>query len=220
MAKIVIFGATQMAKLTYFYLTHDSPHEVAAFTVDRDYMEEETLFGLPVVPFEEVASLYPPRDYKMLAAIFYNGQNRPRAQKYYEAKAKGYELISYVSSRAVIWPGQVVGDNCFIGEGSFCAPSAVIGSNVVMFPRCSVGYGARIKDHCYLAQNAVLSDGVILEDYCFVGGNATITDNITVAQESVIGAGALITENTWAGCVYPGNPSRPMPMRSDKLKRI
>ena len=181
MAKIVIFGTTQMAKLTHFYLTHDSPHEVAAFTVDRDYMEEETLCGLPVVPFEEVDSIYPPGNYKMLVPIFYNGENKLRTEKYHQGKAKGYELINYLSSEAVIRPGQVVGDNCFIGERSFCEPSAVIGSNVVIFPRCSIGHDVRIRDHCYLAPHAVLLEGVIVEEYCFVGGNATIIENITVA---------------------------------------
>ena len=39
MSKVVIFGVGQWAELAHFYLTHDSPHEVAAFTLDRDYIE-------------------------------------------------------------------------------------------------------------------------------------------------------------------------------------
>ena len=59
MEKVVVFGNGRTASHTYFYLTHDSPYEVAAFTVDREYIEEETLFGLPVVPFEDIESIYP-----------------------------------------------------------------------------------------------------------------------------------------------------------------
>lgn len=43
MEKVVIFGATEMAAMSHFYLTHDSPYDVVAFTVDRDYIKEETL---------------------------------------------------------------------------------------------------------------------------------------------------------------------------------
>jgi len=39
MAKVVVFGVSQWAELAHFYLTHDSPHEVVAFTLDRDYIE-------------------------------------------------------------------------------------------------------------------------------------------------------------------------------------
>jgi hypothetical protein len=35
MAKVVVFGVGQWGELAHFYLTHDSPHDVAGFTVDR-----------------------------------------------------------------------------------------------------------------------------------------------------------------------------------------
>ena len=37
MARLVIFGAGDIARLAHHYFTHDSPHEVAAFVVDRNY---------------------------------------------------------------------------------------------------------------------------------------------------------------------------------------
>ena len=39
MSKVVVFGVGQWAELAHFYLTHDSPHEVVAFALDRDYIE-------------------------------------------------------------------------------------------------------------------------------------------------------------------------------------
>jgi hypothetical protein len=38
MSKVVVFGIDQWAELAHFYLTHDSPHEVTASTVDREYL--------------------------------------------------------------------------------------------------------------------------------------------------------------------------------------
>ena len=92
MAKVVIFGATEAAVLMHFYLTHDSPHEVVAFTVDRDFIKEETLCGLPVVPFEDIESTYPSSDYKMFVAMFYGRVNRTRAEKYAAGKGKGISV--------------------------------------------------------------------------------------------------------------------------------
>ena len=54
MAKVVVFGMGQWAELAHFYLTHDSPHEVVAFTVDRDFLAGHEYHGLPVVPYDEV----------------------------------------------------------------------------------------------------------------------------------------------------------------------
>ncbi len=59
MKKTVIFGASPAAVLCYSELTRDSPYEVAAFTIDRSYIREQELYRLPVVPFEDIESIYP-----------------------------------------------------------------------------------------------------------------------------------------------------------------
>jgi hypothetical protein len=41
MTKVVVFGVGQLAEVVHFYLSHDSPHEVAAFTVDNQYQKAE-----------------------------------------------------------------------------------------------------------------------------------------------------------------------------------
>jgi sugar O-acyltransferase (sialic acid O-acetyltransferase NeuD family) len=219
MEKVVIFGATQLAVLMHFYLTHDSPYEVAAFTVDRDYIEEETMCGLPVVPFEEIVSVYPPGDYKMFVAIWYGRVNKTRAEKCHQARAKGYELISYISSRAITWPGLVVGDNCIIGN-SVIQPFVKIGDNVSIRDGGVICHHAVIKDHCFVASGVVVLGGATVEPYCFLGANSTIRNDITVARECIIGAGTLILENTQEKGVYKGNPPQLLPMPSDELKSV
>ena len=220
MAKIVVFGNGQNASLGYFYLTHDSPHEVVAFTVDGEYIKEDTLFNLPVVPFEEINNLYPPEEYKMLVMISYRNVNRLRAEKYYQAKEKGYELISYINSKATTWPGLEIGDNCFIFENSVIHPFAEIGNNVIIDPAANIGHHSIIKDHCYVASHAVLAGSSIVEPYCFLGVNSTIRDNITVARECVVGAGSLILHDTQERGVYTCKEAKRIPYPSDELKNI
>ena len=78
--KLIIFGAGQTAEVAHFYFTNDSEFDVTAFTVDREYIVEDTLFGVPVVPFEDVASLYPPAQHDLFVAVTYTGMNKNRAQ--------------------------------------------------------------------------------------------------------------------------------------------
>ena len=60
MAKVIIFGVKDFASLAHYYLRHDSPHEVVAFTVHREFLPEGQMFeGLPVVATEELPSRFP-----------------------------------------------------------------------------------------------------------------------------------------------------------------
>lgn len=220
MAKVVVFGSGEVASVGYFYLTHDSPHEVVAFTVDRKYLTEGQLLGLPVVPFEEVQALYPPADHKMVVMVSFARVNRLRAEKYYQAKEKGYDLASYVSSMATTWPGLRMGDNCFIMEDNVIQPFVEIGNDVIMWSGNHIGHHTLIKDHCFIASHVVVSGSVTIEAYCFLGVNATIRDNITIARECVIGAGALILENTEERGVYVGKRGELLPKPSNELSGI
>jgi sugar O-acyltransferase (sialic acid O-acetyltransferase NeuD family) len=214
--KVVLFGNAKVASLNYFYLNHDSPYEVVAFTVDQAYIKEDTFCGLPVVPFEEIESIYPPDEYKMSAALGFRKVNRFRAEKYSQAKAKGYELISYVSSRATTWPGLVVGENCFIYESSVVGPFAKIGNNVVIAGGI-IGHHSVIMDHCFLAAGSVVLGGVTVEPYCVLGANSTIKDKITIARECIIGAGVTVTKDTIERGVYMSKSAELLPKRSDEL---
>ena len=202
MAKIVIFGAGKIADEAYFYLKNDSPHEIVAFSVDGQYLTDNKKLGLPVVPFEEVQSRFPPTDYKMFVAVGYQDLNHFRAQKYDEAKAKGYELISYVSSRASNVGNVEIGDNCFVLEFAVIQPLSKIGSDVFIWSANHVGHHASVGDHCYIAGNVVISGTTKVEPYCFIGVNATLGHEITVGRESFIGAGSLVTKNVAPKSVY------------------
>lgn len=202
MSKVVIFGAGKYAEQAYFYLTTDSAYEIVAFAVDGAYLHEKEKSGLPVVPFEEVQSKYPPGDHKMFVAVGYQDLNRFRARKYEEAKAKGYQLISYVSSRASNFGRIEVGDNCFVLEFAVIQPCSKVGNDVFIWSGNHIGHHASVGDHCYIAGNAVVSGSTSIEPYCFIGVSATLGHEIRIGRESFIGAGSLITKNVEPKSVY------------------
>jgi len=202
MSKVVIFGAGKIADEAYFYLTNDSPHEIVAFTVDLEFLTVPEKLGLPLVAFEEVQDKYPADRYQMFVAVGYQDLNHFRAQKYAEAKAKGYGLISYVSSRSSNFGNVVIGDNCFVLEFATIQPCASIGNDVFIWSGNHVGHHASVSDHCYIAGNVVISGNTKVEPYCFIGVSATLGHEITIGQESLIGAGSLITKDVGPQSVY------------------
>src|SRR6266566_6818788 len=202
MALVVIFGAGDIARLAHYYFTHDSEHEVAAFTVDQKYIKDESFLQLPLVAFEDVAKRYPPQDYKMFVAMSYAKMNKLRATKFYQAKQLGYELVSYVSSRCSFLTEYAVGENCAILEDNTIQPFVRIGNNVTLWSGNHIGHDATIDDHCFLASHIVVSGHVHIHPYCFIGVNATLRDSITIARETLIGAGAVIMKDTVERGVY------------------
>ncbi len=218
MEKIILFGNSLFAETIYFLLTHDSPYEVAAFTVDEKYIAGDTLFGLPVVPFETVESLFPPSEYKMSIPISFQKVNKLREEKYFQAKTKGYQLINYISSKATSFPGLVTGDNCIILNNTFIGPFVQIGNNVMVTDGAIISHHAVIKDHCFVAPGAIILGGVTLGEYCFIGANATVKEEVKVARECLVGSGISITRDTQERGVYINPPADLHPRRSDQLR--
>ena len=134
MAKVVVFGLRDFASLAHFYLKHDSEHEVVAFSVTQEYLPQDKVFeGLPVVAFEEVESAYACSDYHFFIPMSHRRMNRLRQVIYDRAKAKGYRLISYISSKATVFSKAELGENCFILEDNTIQPYTQIGNNVVLW---------------------------------------------------------------------------------------
>lgn len=208
MAKVIIFGVKDTAELAHFYLTHDSEHEVSAFCLSKEYIESDTFRGLPVVALEEVVEQYPCEEYQFFAPMTGSNMNRDREKIYNEIKALGYQFISYISSKATVYPEAKIGDNCFILEDNTIQPFTTIGNNVVMWSGNHIGHHGEIKDHVFFTSHVVLSGHCCVESYCFFGVNSTIRDQLTIAEGTLVAMSASIFKNTEEWGVYIGNPAK------------
>ncbi len=206
MSKVVIFGVLDTAELAHYYLTHDSEHEVVAFAVHAEYLKEPYFHGLPVVAFETVEQVYPPDGFDFFAPMTGRKMNKNREQIYNDAKAKGYRLISYVSSKATLF-NNPIGDNCFILENNTIQPYTTIGNNVVLWSGNHIGHHGQINDHVFFTSQVVLSGHCVVDSYSFFGVNATIRDYLHIAEGTLVGMAAAVTRNTEAWGVYVGNPA-------------
>jgi sugar O-acyltransferase (sialic acid O-acetyltransferase NeuD family) len=209
MAKVIIFGVQDFASLAHFYLKHDSEHEVVAFSVTAPYLPGDSTFeGLPVVAFENVAKSYDPGEFHFFAPMSHKKMNQLRARIYSEIKAKGYRLISYISSKATVFPQHEIGENCFILEDNTIQPYTRIGNNVVLWSGNHIGHHSVIKDHVFFTSHVVLSGHCVVEPYCFFGVNATIRDRTHIAEGSLVAMAAAVTRDTEAWGVYKGSPAK------------
>jgi len=218
--KLVIFGSGDIAQLAHFYFSTDSDYEVTAFTVDAAYIQDRTFCGLPVVAFENVASEYPPADYDFFVALSYSKLNAVRKEKYLAAKAQGYKLASFVSSRATVLNDGQIGENCFIFEDNTIQPFVKIGNNITLWSGNHIGHHSVIHDHTFIASHVVVSGGVEIGEQCFIGVNATLRDHIKIGDRCVIGAGALLLADAEAEGVYIGTATERSKIPSTRLRKI
>lgn len=205
--KVILFSTASFAEVAYYYLQKDSPYEVVAFTEDRKYITTNKKFDLPVVAFEEVEKIYPPNEFKMFIAVGYSKGNKLREKKYIEAKEKGYELISYICSKAIVWDNMKIGDNCFIFEANVIQPYSKIGNDVIIWSGNHIGHHTSIGDHCFISSHAVISGHVEIGSYCFIGVNSTFREGLKITSGSIIGAGTLVIKDITEKGIYIGHPA-------------
>src|SRR4030095_10659842 len=151
---------------------------------------------LPVTDFEDIERRYPPADYQAFAAVSYTQLNRVRAKLYQEAKRKGYQFVSYVSSRAFVCRNVEIGENCFIMENNVLQYSVRVGNNVVLWSGNHVGHQTVIKDNVFISSHVVVSGYCEVGENCFLGVNSSIANNIKIAKDCLIGMGAVINRDT------------------------
>ena len=190
---------------------------MVAFTADAAYVKEEEFQGLPLVPFEELAGRYPPGDCALFVALSYARMNRLRAEKFEAARAKGYDLVSYVSSRCSYLTDAPVGKNCFILEDNTIQPFVTIGDDVTLWSGNHIGHDSTIGDHVFISSHVVVSGHCRIEPFCFLGVNSTLRNGITVAAATLVGAGAAIMEDTTTEGVYLAARARLASQKSSEI---
>jgi sugar O-acyltransferase (sialic acid O-acetyltransferase NeuD family) len=219
MAKVIIFGVRDLAELAHYYLTSDSIHEVVAFSVNDEYMPKGNTFkGLPVIAFEEIEKNLSPATHSFFAPMTHKGMNKERERIYNEIKSKGYNLISYISSKATVFETLKTGDNCFILEDNTIQPFVTIGSNTVLWSGNHIGHHSKIGDHVFISSQVVISGNCIVEPFSFIGVNAALKENIVIGEASFIAMSTSITMNTEPYSVYSGNPAKKVDMSSLKIR--
>lgn len=217
--KLVLFGDSAFAEVAYEYFSVDSSYEVVGFTVSQSHFHKKELFGLPVVPFEEVMKVFPPRHCEMFIALVYNEFNIIRARFFDEARSKGYRLASFVSSDACVWRNARLGSNCFVFEQNVIQPFVSVGDNVVFWSGNHIGHHSRIGSHNFFASHVVISGGVEIGDHNFFGVNSTVVNDVKVGSYCLVGAGTLINKDVGDNLKFRPTATVPVPITARPVPR-
>ncbi|AWW49190.1 acetyltransferase [Polynucleobacter paneuropaeus] len=217
MSKIIIFGTKENSELAHYYLKNDSDHEVIAFCVDGKYLESSNFNGLPVVAFEDLEKTCPPTEYKFIAPLAPTSMGLIRQEVFNRVCGKGYEFISYISSRATNFSSKI-GKNCFILEDNTLQPYTSIGDNVLMWSGNHIGHHSTIRDHVSITSHVVISGRCDIGSNSFFGVNSTVRDGVKVAEGTFISLGAVITGDTAPWSVYKGASAELTKIPSTRVK--
>ena len=211
--KAILFGTSGQAEVMDYLLTIDSEYEIVAFTSTSDYIDQKEIYGKPLVAFEDIEKIYPPNQFDMHIAIGYNERNKTRTKFYNQAKAKGYNLLTYISSKCTNY-SKSIGDNCFIFEDNTIQPFVEIGNNCILWSGNHIGHHSIVEDNVFISSHVVISGHCKIGENSFLGVNSTIRDNIIISKNNLIGAGCLILKNTIENKTYIGTRATIFPSRS------
>lgn len=205
MNDLVIFGAAEQAEVVHFYFDKFTNFKIKAFVVDDEYIQADTLLGLPIVATTEARNRFPACEYMMFVALGYSNNNLNRRNKFQEFRKLGYKFPSYVSTKASILIDHTsIGENTLILEENTIQPFVEIGNNVVLWSGNHVGHHSKVRDHVFITSHVVISGGVTIEEECFLGVNSTIRDHLVIGKGSIIGANAYVHKNAPNKSLYRG----------------
>ncbi|PML92249.1 acetyltransferase [Vibrio breoganii] len=213
--KLVLVGAGEFAQIAYEYFTYDSEFDVVAYSVNENYIDTDTLNGIPVVKLETLEETHPSCDYQVFVAIPASELNQVRKKIYENLKNRGYSFASYISSSAFVWKNAIIGENTFIFENNTVQPFVKIGNNVVLWSGNHIGHRTTVEDHVFISSHVVVSGYCNIGEGCFIGVNSTFNDHTSIASYSILASTSLVNKNLIeSGKIYFGNPAKIMPKKS------
>ena len=220
MKSVIIFGTGKIAEVVLHCLRHASNFEVAACTVDREYLPTDDWHNLDCVAFENVEQHYPPSDFDMFVAMGYHDLNELRATKIREAQAKGYHLVSYIHPESGLPSDCQPGPNCFVMNNVNIHPCVSLGENVFVWSGAMIGHHSRIGDHCWLSSSTNISGGVNVGDNCFFAVNATVGHSVRIGNRCFLGANSLVPRCTEDEQVFVVESTKPFRLNSRQFLRL
>lgn len=194
MKDIVIFGLGKVAEVATYYMTQESDTPIAGFTCDAAFVDRDEFAGKRVVAFDGVEKTFPPERCAMFVALGYQNLNKLRADRVAQARAKGYDIFTFVHPQSGLPKDATVGENCFILNQVQVQPRVTIGNNVFVWSGALIGHHSTIGDDCWITSSVNIAGSVVVGRRCFFGINATVANEVTIGDDCFIGASALVTK--------------------------
>ncbi len=103
----------------------------------------------------------------MISAIGFVDMNELRENKYEEAKAKGYEFVSYVDNTVKILDGVEIDDNCIILDFVQIHPFSKIKKGTFISGNVNLGHDCIIEPYNWINAGVSMAGGCQVGKGCF-----------------------------------------------------
>lgn len=209
MKKLILVGYSSFGEIAYQYFSHDSDYTVVAFSAEKDYMDKESMYGSPIVPFEKLEQEFDPTTHDVFISVTYRGMNDIRTRLYKEAKKKGFGMASYISSAAFVWRNVSLGEHNFIFEDNTIQPFVSIGNNNVLWSGNHIGHHTTIGDNNFISSHVVISGHCEIGNNTFFGVNSTVGNDLKIDSYSLVGQHASVVKSiSDPGKIFIGSPAK------------
>ncbi len=119
--------------------------------------------------------------------------------------------------------GARIGDCCVLGQNTFVAATAIIGSGVKIQNNVSVYDAVELEDDVFVGPSVVFTNVLnpraaiprkdefrktLVKRGATIGANATIVCGVTIGEHAFVAAGSVVTRDVPAGKLVMGVPAR------------
>ena len=191
MKGLVVFGTGQIADVLSEYLERFGPEPIVAYTVDRAFRKEESFRGRPVIAWEDLPSVLPPGEVRLLGPISYQQLNAFRRERHQAAKALGYDFANFIHPSAHVM-ADAVGENVIVLENCTIQPRTRIGDGVIVWSATHVGHHSTIGDFTFVSSQVGIASSVTIGPGCLIGGQVGIDNGVTLGADSYVESRAVL----------------------------
>lgn len=193
---IIMIGVGDFAKLIKYYLENDGNRKVAAFSVDKAYIKEDSFEELPVVAFESLEDVYSPDQYEVIIAIGAKNMNNLRKNFFYKCKEKGFSVATYIHSTCVVSKDVEIGEGNIILEKCLIQPFVKIGNCNLLWDNISINHNDIVGNFNTIGGGVGFCGFDVIENNCYIGKYAMIFDKVKIKDYTLVGAGAYVKKDT------------------------
>lgn len=192
---ILIVGNSDFAKMLYRYMRECHDYEILGFVVELVYINEEKLYGLPVVPVETIEQFYSNEEVQLVLGIGYKKMGNIKKKIFHLLKEKNYSFINYIHPTAVVAENAILGEGNTILENVLIQEGVVVGDGNLIYGNSIVGHESVMGDFNSISLGVTIAGCVTIANNCFLGVSSTIRDHINLAEYVLIGATAYCSEH-------------------------
>ena len=202
--KIAIIGSGAFGR-EVFHLLDERIYECVGFL---DYNKTEEEFLGPIIGHEaDMEKLIEKYKFSNCALAIGDTKKRKKVQNGIGKFSLQFPSIIHSSVQcysndiqdgAILYPGVVIMNDCFIGKCSLLNSGATLGHDVVIGQFCNINPGAN------------LAGRITIGDYTLIGIGASIKENITIGSNAIVGAGSVVINDVPDNTTVYGVPARPV----------